>query len=53
VRVGGLIALIQGPGEHRRGVTGRSNGGINGVNTIEGGGEVKRGIKEGEVIAGS
>jgi hypothetical protein len=28
-------------------VAGGSNGGVNGVNTIEGGGEVKRGIKEG------
>jgi hypothetical protein len=28
-------------------VTGGSNGGVNGVNAIEGGGEVKRGIKEG------
>jgi hypothetical protein len=29
-----------------------SNGGVNGVNAIEGGGEVKRGIKEGEMMAG-
>jgi hypothetical protein len=28
-------------------VAGGSNGGVNGVNTIEGGGEVKRWIKEG------
>jgi hypothetical protein len=27
-------------------------GGVNGVNTIEGGGEVKRGIKEGEMMVG-
>jgi hypothetical protein len=31
---------------------GGSNGGVNGVNAIEGGGEVKRGIKEGEMMAG-
>jgi hypothetical protein len=29
-------------------VVGGSNGGVNGVNAIEGGVEVKRGIKEGE-----
>jgi hypothetical protein len=29
-----------------------SNGGVNGVNAIEGGGEVKRGIKEGKMMAG-
>jgi hypothetical protein len=29
-----------------------SNGDINGINAIEGGGEVKRGIKEGEMMAG-
>jgi hypothetical protein len=29
-----------------------SNGGVNGDNAIEGGGEVKRGIKEREVMAG-
>jgi hypothetical protein len=33
-------------------VAGGSNGGVNGVNAIEGGGEVKRGIKEGEMMAG-
>jgi hypothetical protein len=32
-------------------VAGVSNGGVNGVNAIEGGGEVKRGIKEGEMMA--
>jgi hypothetical protein len=31
---------------------GGSNSGINGVNANEGGGEVKRGIKKGEVMAG-
>jgi hypothetical protein len=30
-------------------VAGGSNGGVNGVNAIEGGGEVKRGIKEVEL----
>jgi hypothetical protein len=40
------------PGEHQRGVAEGSNSGLNGVNTIEGGGEVKRGIKEGEMMAG-
>jgi hypothetical protein len=40
-------------GSHRPFIgAGGSNGGINGVNAIEGGGEVKRGIKEGEVMAG-
>jgi hypothetical protein len=29
-------------------MAGGSNGGVNGVNAIEGGGEVKRGIKEGK-----
>jgi hypothetical protein len=29
-----------------------SNGGVNGGNAIEGGGEVKRGIREGGVMAG-
>jgi hypothetical protein len=29
-----------------------SNCGVNGVNAIEGGCEVKRGIKEGEMMAG-
>jgi hypothetical protein len=29
-------------------VAGGSNGGVNGINAIEGGGEVKRRIKEGE-----
>jgi hypothetical protein len=29
-----------------------SNGGVNGVNAIEGGGEVKRWFKEGEMMAG-
>jgi hypothetical protein len=29
-----------------------SNGGVNGVNAIEGRGEVRRGIKEGEMMAG-
>jgi hypothetical protein len=33
-------------------VAGGSNGGVNGVNAIEGGGEVKRGIKEGESDGG-
>jgi hypothetical protein len=33
-------------------VAGGSNGGVNGVNAIEGEGEVKRGIKEGEMMAG-
>jgi hypothetical protein len=34
-------------------VAGGTIGGVNGVNTIEGGGEVKRGIKEGGgVMAG-
>jgi hypothetical protein len=36
----------------REGWPGGSNGGVNGVNAIEDGGEVKRGIKEGEVMAG-
>jgi hypothetical protein len=38
--------------ERQRGVAGGSNGGVNGVNAIEGGGEVKRGIKEGGVMVG-
>jgi hypothetical protein len=33
-------------------VAGGSNGDVNGVNAIEGGGEVKRGIKEGKMMAG-
>jgi hypothetical protein len=33
-------------------VAGGSNDGVNGVNAIEGRGEVKRGIKEGEMMAG-
>jgi hypothetical protein len=37
-----------GVGERRRGVAGGSNSGVNGINAIEGRGEVKRGIKEGE-----
>jgi hypothetical protein len=28
-----------------------SNGGVNGANAIDGGGKVKRGIKEGEMMA--
>jgi hypothetical protein len=52
VRDRGLIALLLGPGERRRGVAGGINGGVNGVNAIEGGGKVKRGIKEGGVMAG-
>jgi hypothetical protein len=41
-----------GVGECRRGVAEGSNGSVNGVNDIERGGEVKRGIKEGEMMAG-
>jgi hypothetical protein len=37
-----------GLGEGRRGVAGGSNGGVNGFNSIEDVGEVKRGIKGGE-----
>jgi hypothetical protein len=33
-------------------VTGGSNGGVNGFNAIEDGGEVKMGIKGGEMMAG-
>jgi hypothetical protein len=33
-------------------VAGESNGGVNGFNAIEDGGEVKRGIKRGEMMAG-
>jgi hypothetical protein len=51
VRSGGLIALFLGPGERRRGVAGGSNDGVNGFNTIEDGGEVKRGIMAGRVTA--
>jgi hypothetical protein len=38
--------------ERWRGVAGGSNGGVNGVNTIGSGGEVERGIKEEEMMAG-
>jgi hypothetical protein len=42
-----------GPGERRRGVAGGSNDGVNGFNSIEDGGEVKRGITGGgEMMAG-
>jgi hypothetical protein len=44
--------FYRGRGERWRGVAGGSNGGVNGVNAIEGGDEVKRGIKEEEVMAG-
>jgi hypothetical protein len=43
--LGVLGGFYRGRGGAERG--GRSNGGVNGFNTIEDGGEVKRGIKGG------
>jgi hypothetical protein len=43
--------FIGAGGASERGGQG-SNSGVNGVNAIEGGGEVKRGIKEGEIMVG-
>jgi hypothetical protein len=47
---GVLRGFYRGQGAPERG--GRSNGGVNGFNAIEDGGEVKRGIKRGEMMAG-
>jgi hypothetical protein len=44
--------FIGAGGSVGEGWPGGSNGDVNGINAIEGGGEVKRGIKEGEVKAG-
>jgi hypothetical protein len=45
---GGSHRPFVGARVHRRGVAGGSNDDVNGFNTIEDGGEVKRGIKRGD-----
>jgi hypothetical protein len=44
---GSHLPFIGAGGSAGEGWPGGSNGGVNGVNTIEGGGKIKRGIKEG------
>jgi hypothetical protein len=47
----GVLAFYRGPGEHRGGVAGEFNAGVNGFNAIEDGGGFKRGFKGGEMNA--
>jgi hypothetical protein len=54
VNSGGGARLLQGSGEHRGGVAGRVNAGVDGFNAIEEGeglrGELREREKEGEVV---
>jgi hypothetical protein len=49
VNSGGGARLLYGSGEHRGGVSGGVNAGVNGFNAIEDGGGFKRGIKVGKM----
>jgi hypothetical protein len=46
-----VLAFYRRPGEHRGGVAGEFNFGVNGFSAIEDGGGFKRGIKGGKMKA--
>jgi hypothetical protein len=43
MKLGGVLTFYRGPGEHRGGVAGEFNAGVNGFNAIEDGEGFKRG----------
>jgi hypothetical protein len=47
----GVLSFYRGPREHRGGVDGEFNAGVNGFNAIEDGGGFERGFKGGEMKA--
>jgi hypothetical protein len=47
----GVLTFYRGSGEHRGGVVGEFNAGVNGFNTIEDRGGFKRGFKGGKMKA--
>jgi hypothetical protein len=51
VKLGGLLAFYRGPREHRGGVAGEFNAGVNGFNAIEDGGGFKMRFKGGKMKA--